>query len=97
MKLRGIETTAVVGSQLISRLLNWSVLFMASAFCGVAGAFYLSAVLDSFALGFLSVGCFFLVIWIVLLLTRKRLIAASLKDKIIYSLSAPNEAEHSES
>lgn len=96
LKLQGIEATASAGSELISKLLSWTVLLLAIAFFGIAGAFCLSMLLNSFALGFLAAGCFFLLLWIVLLLLRKRQIAVRLKDKIICTLSPADPAEPSE-
>lgn len=91
LKLRGIEATANAGSQLFSRLFTWIVLLLACIFAGIAAALYLSKSFNSIILGFLGTAGVYLIVWLVLVLVRKKLIAEPLKNKIIFALTSQEE------
>lgn len=82
VNLKITEISAVASFSLLLGLLG---LFI-SMFLGLAAAFWLGELLDSNALGFLLVAVFFLLVFLFLFLTRKKLFFPFVKNLIVRNL-----------
>ncbi len=87
VKLRTIERVAVSGASLVSNALLFAVLAVSVLFLSVAGGFYLSQLFGSITQGFAAVGGFYVILTLVLLVVKKGLVEAPIKDKIISKLT----------
>lgn len=90
IKLKTIERTSKVLSNLFSSILILLVLLLFVFFISLAAGFYLSAILDSKYLGFAIVGGFYFLVSIILILIKKKHIEGPIRDKFIKDIFNEN-------
>jgi hypothetical protein len=90
VELQLIEKTAAAGSNMISRLVIASVIFVSVLFLSLALAFYLYELLRNLVLSFVIIGAFYAVIALLFALFRKPLFVYPIRNNIIHGLIKNN-------
>ncbi len=85
-KLKASDKTASAVSEAMSQLIITLTLIIGVIFLSTSAAIYIAEQYDSLAIGFLIVGSFYTIIFILLLVVKKPLLRTPLKNKIIKSL-----------
>lgn len=86
IKINAYEKIAKVTAILFSSVIIALVAFFLLFFLSISGGFYFSTLLNSSALGFLIVFGFYLILFVFVLLYRKKLLEKYIIDKVIESL-----------
>ncbi|MES2591978.1 MAG: phage holin family protein [Bacteroidota bacterium] len=81
------KVTAVLFSSIIIALLGFFLLF----FLSISGGFYFGSLLNSNALGFLIIFGIYLILFIVLIVFRKKLLEKHIVDRVIEQLFEKEE------
>ena len=80
------QKTADISSVASFSMLAGFIAFFVIMFLGIAASFWLGELLGSNALGFLLVALFYLILFLILFLTRKKIFYPFVKDLIIKSI-----------
>jgi hypothetical protein len=76
---KGAEAVSAIATSIIIAVLAASALF----FLNIAGAFYLSNLFKSHAIGFLLAGGIYLLLTVIFMLFRKQLLTGPVRDRVI--------------
>lgn len=90
--LTATKKVATIGSRTIFVFLVTTIISLFLLFINISAAFYLSSLLKNYYLGFLLVGCFYLLLVIVLVIGRKKLIISPLQNLIITQILSDEQA-----
>lgn len=93
LKLDAMEAIALVYANVLGALLIGFIATISLLMLSVAGAFYVSALTDSFFYGFGIVGLFYAVILFLLIIFRKKIITLPLTDFTIKKMSEYDEEQ----
>jgi hypothetical protein len=85
-RLQFVEKMAAIGSTMLSDVLVSSVALIALLFLSAGGAFYISQMTGSYALGFLVVGGLYILIALILMVFRGSILRTRMRDKFITEL-----------
>ena len=80
------QKTADISSVTAFSMLAGFIAFFAIMFLGIAASFWLGELFGSNALGFLLVAVFYLILFLILFFTRKKIFYPFVKDLIIKSI-----------
>jgi nitrate reductase gamma subunit len=84
--LKATKKASTIASGVVNSILIFFTFFCIILFASVAAAWWLGDVLESPALGFLSVAGFYLLVGLILLLLRKKVIAPFIRNSLIKNI-----------
>lgn len=80
------QKTADISAVASFSMISGSILFLFCMFSGIAASIWIGGVLNSYAIGFLLVGVFFVLLLLVLFLSRKKIFYPFIRNLVIKSI-----------
>lgn len=93
VKLQALDRSSALGASVIAGLVIAMIFLMFAMLGSISAAIYIGVLLNSYALGFIIVAGFYLILGFVLLVSRKSSLVNPIRDAII-SKALEDEDEH---